>query len=262
MQIKILKFLFPASYHSQCCFPVTYNPSFQPKSSHNTVMTVTEDEKHLNCGNTRKGWRRFKDGFAGNIIAKEWFVGNNTLFISVSFHLRPFSLCITLYLFEHHYSFNPISLLFYHLSSTVVNMSFFHSSLLRSFCPYPFSCFYLRHAFPLCHPFLSLPSFSKIKSWVLSPPLSLKESCSPGESTGEMNLPSLFLHCGGCSGDNSEPTFISISRTAQRPARPPHPPPCITFHCLLFFQVEKRKPGREIGRSWEQEEEKDDLDLV
>ncbi|KAM7371686.1 hypothetical protein PAMP_008901 [Pampus punctatissimus] len=29
----------------------------------------------------------------------------------------------------------------------------------------------------------------------------------------------------GCTGDNSEPTSISISGTVQRPARPPPPPP-------------------------------------
>lgn len=117
------------------------------------------------------------------------------------------------------------------------------------------------HVFSLSRPILSAglhlmvsPSFSQIKSWVFSPPLSLREFCSPGGSAVEMDPPPLSLRCGGCSGDNSEPTSISISGTAQRPARPPPPQPLprVTFHCLLFFQVEResRAEGRQ-GRCWE-----------
>lgn len=52
------------------------------------------------------------------------------------------------------------------------------------------------HVFSLSRPILSAglhlmvsPSFSQIKSWVFSPPLSLREFCSPGGSAVEMDPP-------------------------------------------------------------------------
>lgn len=81
----------------------------------------------------------------------------------------------------------------------------------------------------------------------------------------------LSLCRGGWTGDNSEPTSISISGTAQRPARPPPPPhpPANLYHISLpaIFPGGERKPGRGMGRSWEHAwrrrmRERDDLDLV
>lgn len=111
------------------------------------------------------------------------------------------------------------------------------------------------HVFSLSRPILSAglhlmvsPSFSQIKSWVFSPPLSLREFCSPGGSAVEMDPPPLSLRCGGCSGDNSEPTSISISGTAQRPARPP-PSRCpVSRFTACYFSSWREKAGQRDGR--------------
>lgn len=115
------------------------------------------------------------------------------------------------------------------------------------------------HVFSLSRPILSAglhlmvsPSFSQIKSWVFSPPLSLREFCSPGGSAVEMDPPpSLFVV------EAVQETILSphpsplVGQHSDR-HDPPQPLPRVTFHCLLFFQVEResRAEGRQ-GRCWE-----------
>lgn len=78
------------------------------------------------------------------------------------------------------------------------------------------------HVFSLSRPILSAglhlmvsPSFSQIKSWVFSPPLSLREFCSPGGSAVEMDPPPLSLF---------------VVEAAQETILSPHPSPLVGQH--------------------------------
>lgn len=211
--------------------------------------TVIEVEKNLNCGSEKMGWRPF--GMDWLAEQQQSNLSAIIVYLSLSVFISGLSL-FALYFYQHHYPFNPLSLLSYHLSSSCQHVSPPPWSPAARFLPVHFlfsgsPCLLSMPSHFLCSPSSRrLPFFPQIKSWVLSPPLVLKDSHSTGGSAGEMDLPSLFLWRGGCSGDNSEPTSISISRTEQRPAQPSTPPsthslPRITFHCLLFFQVAKTK---------------------
>lgn len=242
-----VNFSSPASYHPVL---LTDNSLAQKLPQHCDNC----DKRQLYCGDTGKGQRHFRGWTYWRIIAKGVICRQSwSIYLCQSSSGRFLSL--------HYSSLNiitpsipsPCCLIIY-----LPLLSTCHSSTLfscRSFSLFSVS----PHVFSVCHPILCssssrcLPSFSQIKSWVLSsaqltPPLSLTESCSPGGSAGEMDLLSLSLRHGGCLGDNSEPTSISISGTEQRPATTPHPPPRITFHSMLFFQVEKRKCRQRDGQ--------------
>lgn len=107
------------------------------------------------------------------------------------------------------------------------------------------------HVFSLSRPILSAglhlmvsPSFSQIKSWVFSPPLSLREFCSPGGSAVEMDPPPLSLF---------------VVEAVQETILSPHPSPLVGQHsdrhdppaaapCHVslpaIFPGGERKPGR------------------
>lgn len=217
-----------------------------------------------------EGWWHFENRLTGSIIAKEWFVGNHGLFISVSLHLRLFP--FALYLFEYHYSFNPLSLLSYHLSCSLVNMSILHSILLLLIFSLSllFSLFYLPTFLSLCSstspcPPLPPSSFSQIKSWVLSPPLSLKESCNPGGSTGEMDPSSLCLSVVEAEREtilSPHPSPLAGQRSDQHDPPPPSSTsqPVSRFTACYFSRWRKKarqRDGQKLGTCVEKEDERE-----
>lgn len=181
----------------------------------------------MTYGDTR--WY-FENGLAKSIKANKLFFCNYGLFFSISLHLDIFSFYI-IPLLNIITPVLPPCCLINHLPL----LSAGHSFTLFSCCS-----FSLRH--PLCRaPSRGPQSLSQIKSWTLSPPFSLQEVCKEGGGTGEMDLPSLPLCCGGCSGDSSELTSISISRT-DAPLPTHHPGSRFT---ACYFSRWRKKTGRQ-----------------
>lgn len=137
----------------------------------------------------------------------------------------------------------------------------------RSFSPSPLSLFYLPMSSLSAVPFF-LQSFIPwsplhLSNQVVSaqPSPLIKGVLQPRRKRREKWISPLFLsfslslslRCGGCSGDNSEPTSISISGTAQRPARPPTRRPVSRFTACYFSRWKKKKARRRDGqKGWEQ----------
>lgn len=208
---------------------VKYKPDRRVQSD--KVITMKTDNRAGRGGaETFWGWTYWKHNGNGMICLQS---GSNYL----SVFILVFSL-FALYLFEYHYSYNPLSLLSYHLSS-VVNMSFLHSILLL-----------LLFSSPIL-PFLSLPSailFSLQVSIAWSPPPSLKSSreCSALPSHYKKSIVQEAAQ-EKCNSPLPLPVMKAVEETILSPhpsplagqcSTTPHPLPCLTFHCLLFFQVE------------------------
>lgn len=159
------------------------------------------------------------------------------VYLSLSVFISGLSL-FALHLFGRHYSLSPLSLLSYHLSSSVVSMSFLifcHSlSPPMSFLP----------AIPSSLP--SSPLSNQVVSAQPPPP-----SSAAREGAQEKWISSLSLSV----VEAVRETILSphpSPLTGQRSDRH-DPPSAALYHVSLpaIFPGGKRKPAGEMGRGWE-----------